>query len=30
MKKTERYSWKSKWFSKSRLEKNEDGSLNLA
>lgn len=28
--KTERYSWKSKWFSKSRLEKNEDGSLNLA
>ncbi len=27
--KTERYSWKSKWFSKSRLEKNEDGSLNL-
>ncbi|RQO63846.1 anticodon nuclease [Variovorax sp. KBW07] len=28
--KTERYSWKSKWFSKSRLEKNEDGSLHLA
>jgi wobble nucleotide-excising tRNase len=27
--KTERYSWKSKWFSKSRLEKNEDGSLHL-
>lgn len=27
--KTERYSWKSKWFSKSRLEKNEDGSLDL-
>lgn len=27
--KTERYSWKSKWFSKSRLEKNGDGSLNL-
>lgn len=24
------YSWKSKWFSKSRLEKNEDGSLHLA
>lgn len=28
--KSERYSWKSKWFSKSRLEKNGDGSLNLA
>jgi hypothetical protein len=28
--KTERYSWKSKWFSKSRLEKNEDGSHHLA
>ena len=28
--KTERYSWKSKWFSKSRLEKSGDGSLNLA
>lgn len=27
--KTERYSWKSKWFSKSRLEKNCDGSLDL-
>lgn len=27
--KAERYSWKSKWFSKSRLEKNDDGSLNL-
>jgi wobble nucleotide-excising tRNase len=27
--KTKRYSWKSKWFSKSRLEKNDDGSLNL-
>ena len=27
--KTERYSWKSKWFSKSRLEKNEDGSLHI-
>lgn len=27
--KTERYSWKSKWFSKSRLEKNEDGSADL-
>ncbi|MDT8247281.1 AAA family ATPase [Alcaligenes nematophilus] len=27
--KTERYSWKSKWFSKSRLENNEDGSFNL-
>jgi len=27
--KTERYSWKSKWFSKSRLERNGDGSLNL-
>ncbi|QBF27406.1 anticodon nuclease [Pseudomonas tructae] len=27
--KNERYSWKSKWFSKSRLEKNEDGSLHL-
>lgn len=28
--KTDRYSWKSKWFSKSRLEKNEDGSFHLA
>lgn len=28
--KTERYSWKSKWFSKSRLERNSDGSVNLA
>lgn len=28
--KTERYSWKSKWFSKSRLEKNGDGSSHLA
>lgn len=28
--KTERYSWKSKWFSKFRLEKNEDGSFQLA
>lgn len=28
--KTERYSWKSKWFSKSRLERNGDGSLYLA
>ena len=28
--KTERYSWKSKWFSKSRLEKNEDGSFHLS
>lgn len=28
--KTERYSWKSKWFSKSRLERNDDGSLHLA
>lgn len=28
--KTERYSWKSKWFSKSRLEKNSDGSLHLS
>lgn len=27
--KTDRYSWKSKWFSKSRLEKNQDGSLHL-
>lgn len=27
--KTDQYSWKSKWFSKSRLEKNEDGSLHL-
>lgn len=27
--KTERYNWKSKWFSKSRLEKNQDGSLHL-
>lgn len=27
--KTERYSWKSKWFSKSRLDKSDDGSLNL-
>lgn len=27
--KTERYSWKSKFFSKSRLEKNEDGSVDL-
>jgi wobble nucleotide-excising tRNase len=27
--KTERYSWKSKWFSKSRLEKNDDGSFDL-
>jgi wobble nucleotide-excising tRNase len=27
--KTARYSWKSKWFSKSRLDKNDDGSLNL-
>lgn len=27
--KTEHYSWKSKWFSKSRLEKNDDGNLNL-
>ena len=27
--KTERYSWKSKSFSKSRLEKNEDGSVDL-
>lgn len=27
--KTERYSWKAKWFSKSRLEKNADGSLHL-
>ncbi len=27
--KTEHYSWKSKWFSKSRLEKNEDGNLHL-
>jgi AAA domain len=27
--KTERSSWKSKWFSKSRLEKNEDGSVDL-
>ncbi len=28
--KTDRYSWKAKWFSKSRLEKNGDGSLQLA
>ncbi len=28
--KTEHYSWKSKWFSKSRLEKNGDGSSHLA
>lgn len=28
--KTEHYSWKSKWFSKFRLEKNGDGSLHLA
>ena len=27
--KTEHYSWKSKWFSKSRLEKNGDGSSHL-
>lgn len=27
--KTERYGWKSKWFSKLRLERNDDGSLNL-
>lgn len=27
--KTDRYSWKSKWFSKSRLEKNEDGGFHL-
>lgn len=27
--KTEHYSWKSKWFSKSLLEKNGDGSINL-
>ena len=27
--KTERYSWKAKWFSKSRLEKNDDGSVDL-
>lgn len=27
--KSERYSWKPKWFSKSRLEKNEDGSFHL-
>lgn len=27
--KTERYSWKSKWFSKSRLEKSGDGSFSL-
>lgn len=27
--KTERYSWKAKWFSKSRLEKNGDGSFQL-
>jgi len=27
--KTERYNWKAKWFSKSRLEKNADGSLQL-
>jgi wobble nucleotide-excising tRNase len=28
-KKTEHYSWKSRWFSKFRLEKNGDGSLDL-
>ncbi|MHA3083239.1 AAA family ATPase [Acinetobacter sp. ANC 5383] len=28
--KTEHYSWKSKWFSKFRLERNGDGSLHLA
>jgi len=27
--KNERHSWKSKWFSKSRLEKNDDGSFDL-
>lgn len=27
--KTDRYNWKSKWFSKSRLEKSEDGSISL-
>jgi hypothetical protein len=27
--KNERHSWKSRWFSKSRLEKNEDGSFEL-
>ncbi len=27
--KTGRYNWKSKWFGKSRLEKNEDGSVDL-
>ncbi|MDH1901735.1 AAA family ATPase [Comamonas aquatica] len=27
--KNENYSWKSKWFSKYRLERNEDGSFNL-
>jgi hypothetical protein len=27
--KNERHSWKSKWFRKSRLEKNEDGSFDL-
>jgi len=27
--KTERYSWKSKWFSRSRLEKSEDGGISL-
>jgi wobble nucleotide-excising tRNase len=27
--KNERYSWKAKWFSKSRLEKNGDGSFHL-
>jgi hypothetical protein len=27
--KNDRHSWKSKWFSKSRLEKNEDGSFDL-
>lgn len=27
--KTDQYSWKSKWFSKFRLEKNEDGSVHL-
>lgn len=27
--KTERHTWKSRWFSKSRLEKNDDGSVDL-
>ena len=27
--KTENYHWKSKWFSKSRLDKNDDGSINI-